>query len=379
MIPENTDNEKKKKLSNGQQLIVSSVIAAIVIFAIFCSGKRPKTAETVSPEGYPISRDVFLLDTFCEITIYNGGGEEALNEAIYKLNYYDDLFNKSKEDSDIYKINHRGQENNNDGDKESGDKTADTVDEAAADDEDELAEHVISVAPETAAMLSYARKICEESGGALEPAIKPVTDLWDFKEEKKVPDEEELKEALSRVKSLAWDVDTTADVFTAYDTDVEIDIGAFAKGFIADRIKDCLLEKGVSSAIINLGGNILCVGNRPDGEPFKIAIKDPNKSESGYSRIVDCDDASVVTAGIYERCFEAGGVLYHHIIDPKTGYPVQNNLESVTVTGAESVICDALCTAIFVMGEEEGKSFLEGYNEAHGTDYEVIFLRKENT
>ena len=87
----------------------------------------------------------------------------------------------------------------------------------------------------------------------------------------------------------------------------------------------------------------------------------------------------MVTAGIYERCFEAGGVLYHHIIDPKTGYPVQNNLESVTVTGAESVICDALCTAIFVMGEEDGKSFLEGYNEAHGTDYEVIFLRKENT
>ncbi len=379
MIPESTDNGKKKKLSNGQQLVVSSVIAAIVIFAIFCSGKRPKTAGNVSPEGYPISRDVFLLDTFCEITIYDGGGEEALNETIYKLNYYDDLFNKSKENSDIYKINHRGREDDGESAKDSGENTAEAVNEADTEDDDKIAEHVVSVAPETAAMLFEARNICMESGGALEPAIKPVTDLWDFKEEKKVPDEKELEEALSKVKSLAWDVDTVADVFTAYDTDVEIDIGAFAKGFIADRIKDCLLENGVRSAIINLGGNILCIGKRPDGEPFKIAIKDPDKSEAGYSQIVECDDASVVTAGIYERCFEEDGILYHHIIDPETGYPVQNNLESVTVTGKESVICDALCTTIFVMGEEKGKSFLESYNKAHDTDYEVIFLRKENT
>lgn len=344
----NTEPKPKKKLSNKQQAVVSCIIAALVLFAIFCTTKRPVTAEDVSPEGYPIKRDVFLLDTFCEITIYDGGGEEALSEAIYELNRYDDLFNKSKEASDIYRINNRS-------------------------------EAAVSISQETADMLLTAREICGESGGRLEPAIKPVTDLWDFKEKKKAPSEEAVRSALSRVKSLAWDVDTEADTFTAYDKDVQLDIGAFAKGFIADRIKDCLKENGVSSAIINLGGNVLCVGKRPDGEPFKIAVKEPGKSESSYSHIVDCDDNSVVTAGIYERCFEEDGMLYHHIIDPQTGYPVQNNLESVTVVGNESVICDALCTTIFVMGEEKGTEFLKAYNEKHGTDYEVIFIKKSDS
>ena len=84
----------------------------------------------------------------------------------------------------------------------------------------------------------------------------------------------------------------------------------------------------------------------------------------------------MVTAGIYERCFEENGVLYHHIIDPETGYPVQNDLESVTVSGKESVLCDALCTTIFVMGEDDGTKFLNQYNAEHGTDYEVLFLKK---
>lgn len=342
----NKTNKEKKKLNNKQQTVVSIAIAIFVLIAIFCTTKPPKTAENVSPEGYPISRDVFLLDTFCSITVYESGGEQALSDAVDALNNYDDLFNKSKEDSDISRINGR---------------ESDTV----------------SISHDTAVMLKAAEDICKESGGSLEPAIKPVTDLWDFKEKKEVPEPELVEKALSKVKSLEWEIDTDNDTFTAYDTDVQIDIGSFAKGFVADKIKEVLVKDGVKSAIINLGGNVLCVGARPDNEPFKIAVKEPDKQESEYSHIVEADDISVVTAGIYERYFEKDGVHYHHIIDPKTGYPVQNGLESVTVYGTESIICDALCTAMFVKGEEEGMKFLDSYNKAHGTDYQAIFLRKE--
>lgn len=337
--------KEKKKFTNKQQAVVSVLIALFVLAAIFCTTKRPKSAASVSPEGYPISRDVFLLDTFCEITIYEGGCNEALDAAIDALNSYDDLFNKSKPDSDISRINNR---------------SSDTV----------------AVSHDTAVMLDTAHDICKESGGCLEPAIKPVTDLWDFKEKKEVPDEARLKEALGRVKSLAWEADPDTDTFTAYDSDVSIDIGSFAKGFVADRIKAVLKDSGVKSAIINLGGNVLCIGSRPDGEPFRIAVKEPGKQESEYSHVIDADDISVVTAGIYERYFEKDGVHYHHIIDPSTGYPVQNELESVTVYGSESVICDALCTAVFVMGEDKGQDFLTEYNSAHGTDYKAVFLKR---
>lgn len=295
--------------------------------------------------GKPVSRDLYLLDTFCQLTIYQGGGEEAMNAAADALNTYDRLFDYNKESSDIYRINNR---------------TSDKVE----------------ISEDTFKLLQLGKRIREESGGALEPAIRPVSWLWDFKEEKKIPEETVLKKALSEVLGDAWEVEEEDGrwYFTAEDAKVKIDVGAIAKGFVADRIKDVMLENKVTSAIINLGGNVLCIGQKPDGSAFKIAIRDP-RNESGYEHVLEVNDISAVTAGIYERYFEEDGVVYHHILDPKTGMPVQNGLLSVTVTGPESAVCDALCTAIFVKGEEEGQVFLDRYNQEHQTDYRVYFLK----
>ena len=325
-------------------------ILAIFLLALFFLAGRQLTNMVIEQRNareqgkYPMSRDVYLLDTFCTVTVYEGGGEEALSAAVEALNRYDDLFNYSKEGSDLWRINHRTEDR-------------------------------VEIADETLEMLKLARSMCELSGGVLEPAIRPVTELWDFKDEKKVPEEQKLKEALGRVKSLAWDVNDGA--FIAYDRDVRIDVGAIAKGYIADLIKAVMKEHGVSSGIVNLGGNVLCIGHRPDGSAFSVGITDPG-SKDGYWKALELDDISAVTAGAYERCFEENGIRYHHIIDPSTGYPARSGLESVTVTGPVSAVCDGLSTTLFILGEEQGTAFLERWNADHDGLYTAYFLPEKN-
>ncbi len=324
-------------------------IAAIALMCVFFLGGSALSKYVVeqrkaaAQNEYPMTRDVYLLDTYCQLTSYEGGGQEALSKAVDALNHYDDIMNYSKEGSDIYNINHREQER-------------------------------VTIDHDTADMLKLARELCIETDGVLEPAIRPVTELWDFKEVKKVPDEDSLSLALTKVKSLAWDIE--GDEFVAADEDVRIDVGAIAKGYIADRIKEVMHDNGVSSGIINLGGNVLCIGTRPDGTPFSVGITDPG-SEEGYFMALELDDTSAVTAGAYERYFVEDGIRYHHIIDPRTGYSARSGLESVTVVGPVSAICDGLSTSIFIMGEDKGRQFLESYNTSHDTDYEAYFLAEE--
>ena len=320
----------------------------ILLLILFFIGAKMLTGMVLEQRAaakngeYPMSRDVYLLDTYCTLTVYEGGGSEALDAAVDALNRYDDLFNYSKEGSDLWKINHRTEDR-------------------------------VEIAPETLEMLTLARSMCESSGGILEPAIRPVTELWDFKDKKQVPEEAVIREALGRVKSLQWDLEDGA--FTAYDKDVRIDAGAIAKGYIADLIKKDMKDHGVTSGIINLGGNVLCIGHRPDGSPFSVGVMDPG-SKDGYWMALDIDDISAVTAGAYERCFEQDGIRYHHIIDPATGYPARSGLESVTVTGPVSAVCDGLSTTLFILGEEKGKAFLERWNQENSSSYEAYFLHE---
>ena len=320
----------------------------ILMFVFFLGGSALSKYVTAQREAaaeneYPMTRDVYLLDTYCQLTTYEGGGQEALSAAVDALNDYDDTMNYSKEGSDIYNINHRSTNR-------------------------------VKISEDTAKMLGLARELCEETGGVLEPVIKPVTELWDFKDEQKVPDAALIKEALTKVKSLAWHIE--GDEFVADDEAVRIDVGAIAKGFIADEIKTVMKDNGVTSGIINLGGNVLCIGERPDGTPFSIGVKDPG-SEDGYFVALELDDISAVTAGAYERCFVEDGIRYHHIIDPTTGYSARTGLESVTVVGPVSAICDGLSTSMFIMGKDKAEAFLADYNARHKSDYKAYYLAEE--
>lgn len=154
-----------------------------------------------------------------------------------------------------------------------------------------------------------------------------------------------------------------------------MDLGGIAKGFIADCIRDWLIEKGISCGLINLGGNILTFGEKPDGSSWNIAVRRPfGISEESIAVIPSQTGISVVTSGTYERYFEQDGILYHHILNPDNGYPVSNGLTSVTILSASSAEADALSTACFVLGLEKGMELIESIDTA-----EALFITEDLT
>ena len=158
---------------------------------------------------------------------------------------------------------------------------------------------------------------------------------------------------------------------------MELDLGAIAKGYIADKMKDFLVSKGVKSATINLGGNVLCIGKKPDNTPFRIGIQKPFADRSETIAVLDIEDKSVVSSGIYERYFEKNGTFYHHILNPDTGYPYNNHLVSVTIISDQSVDGDGLSTSCFALGLEKGMDLINSIPDVHAVfitdDYQLHY------
>ncbi len=360
----NRDEGKTSKRSPLKDMAVI-VFTAAVIFALL-SGfgglipvERENRAKDKAFEIY--SESDFLLDTFCTVSIYGDeseaeSAEEILSETMERLRRLDDLLNPSTEGSDTWRINHR-------------------------------TENTVEISETTGRMLESIRELEREAGGDFNVAIEPLSSLWNFDERSSAPSEEEINEALSHVHFEGWNVEkkdsSNEYIFVTDKDDLKVDPGAFAKGFIADELKAFLKEKKLSSALINLGGNVLCLGSLPDGEAFKIGLKKPEKGSDENIEILSVNDRSVVTAGIYERSFEEDGVLYHHILDTETGYPVQNDLAAVSIVGDSSLCCDFLSTTLFIKGEEEGRTFLCEFNEQRGLTgdeaYEAYFIKKDGS
>lgn len=324
-------------------LLVGFLLAALWL------GPSEEAQQTAQP-GSPLTADAFFLDTFCSVTVYDGS-EAALDRALAELEQFDNLWNQSKEASDIYRINHRSTD-------------------------------AVEVDEETAALLRWAKTYEEQVGGDFDVTVAPLSALWDTQHRTEVPSEEEIAEAKSQLAFDAWSID--GNTFRAENQTLQIDIGAFAKGYIADRMKEEMKADGVQSAVINLGGNVLCIGEEAENKPFRIGLKKPERGSESYLKILDINDLSVVTAGIYERYFEQDGVIYHHILDPKTGWPVQNDLAAVTVVGPESAACDALCTTLFIKGEADGKAFLADWNKGEAASavngsYYAYFIHRDGS
>ena len=260
---------------------------------------------------------------------------------------YENRFSKTIEGSELYKLNHR-----------SADETTFTV----SDD--------------MAAMISEGLHYSEVSHGAYDLTIEPLSSLWNFtSDEHVIPAEDDITAAAERVN---WkNVKLDGNTLTFLSPDTTIDLGSIAKGYIADRMKDYLTESGVESAIINLGGNVLCVGSLPDGAPFRIGLQMPFADYEETFETLGISDLSVVTSGIYERSFTVDGTLYHHILNPKTGYPYDNGLIAVTILSGESVDGDGLSTTCFSLGLEEGLKLAESLEGVEAcfidSDYRVHY------
>ena len=218
------------------------------------------------------------------------------------------------------------------------------------------------------------------SEGAFDIAIEPLTSLWDFTAENpKVPKDSLIQAALPKCNYHNISVDTDKNEITLKTDDTAIELGAIAKGYIADRLKDYLVSQNVKSAIINLGGNVLCIGEKTDNSAFKIGIQKPFADRSETIAVMDIRDKSVVSSGIYERCFEQDGTLYHHLLNPKTGYPYDNGLIAVTIISDQSVDGDALSTTCFALGLEDGMKLAESLDDVQAffvtSDYEIHYTR----
>ena len=225
------------------------------------------------------------------------------------------------------------------------------------------------LSPETASLIARALAVCARTNGALDITVYPLVRAWGFTTGNyRVPTEAERLDLLSSVDYQSVSVDGTT--VRKNIAGIEMDLGAVAKGELGDRLAQMLREAGVQSALLNLGGNVVAIGSKPNGDPWRVAITDPN--DNGYLGYLQVSDASVVTSGGYERNFTANGITYHHILNPATGLPADSGLLSVTIVGTDGLLCDAMSTACFVMGLE--KSIAQW--KAH-RDFEAVFLTVE--
>ena len=307
-------------------------------------------ADTDTAAGKePISISSIKLNTAVQITIYDSQDKSLLDDCLALCDKYELIFSRTDEESELYKLNHRIS------DSAVSNQTTETQPTPYQINGTTNTWHI---SEDLAALLSEGLSITKESDGAFDIAIAPLTSLWDFTaEDPKVPDDADIQNALPLCSSDGVTINGQ-DIILPSD-DIQFDVGAIAKGYIADRLKDFLVKKGVNSAIINLGGNVLCIGSKPDGTPFKVGIQKPFADRNETEAIMDITGKSVVSSGIYERCFKQNGKLYHHILNPKTGYPYDNGLISVTIISDQSVDGDALSTTCFALGLDEGLKFAE--------------------
>lgn len=292
-----------------------------------CQAARTGTTGTdgdanTDPDA-PTTGSTFAFDTYCTFTVYGDSSAPAkLSQASAR---YDGLFNLYDSASDLARINAAG---------------------GAA----------VTVDPATADIIAQALTFCEQADGLFDITIGAVSTLWDFEEHVR-PSEEEIAAALPHVGWHGVHVDTQASTVQLDDPQAKLDLGAIAKGYVADRLVELLRdETDATAAMISLGGNIALYGTKPDGSPWTVGMRDPN--DPGGSTVLGTatldEPRSLVTSGLYERTFEEDGVTYWHILDPRTGMPVRSDVVSDTVACASSTAADALSTTLFVAGSARG-------------------------
>ena len=282
---------------------------------------------------------LFAMNTYMTFTAYGENAETALDESMVRIKTLESLWSVTDSESEIYRANHS-------------------------------AGQTITVGEETAELISFALEMSEKTNGALDPTIYPVLTAWGFTtDNKQVPSDEEIASLLQNV---GYGHIQLEDENLTVPEGMELDLGAVGKGYAADLVAETLKKYGVESAIISLGGNIQAIGSRPDGSDWGIGIRAP--WEDGNLGVLEVSDAAVVTSGGYENHFEdEDGTIYWHIIDPATGYPAHSGLQAVTIIGDEGRLCDALSTALFVMGPEKAEEY---WRENGGFD--MLLITDEN-
>lgn len=308
---------KHLTLQETDMKIILLMITAALLILEGCSDSGTSNLQ-------PAERDVFAMDTYMNLKAYGEQSDIALYVAANEISRLEKLLSVTDENSDIWKINHAN-----------GNRV-------------DVDEDVIRI-------LHTAIEIGNQTEGSLDITMYPVLKEWGFTTaDYQIPSAEILSDLLENVDYTRIE---TADTYVKLPHDSQIDFGALAKGYTGDAIMDIFREHGVTSAIINLGGNVQTMGCKPDGSLWNVAVVNPFSPDSNLC-VVSVADKAVITSGSYERYFIGeDGQRYWHIIDPKNGYPADNGLVSVTIIGDGGLLCDALSTALFVAGTENAITY----------------------
>lgn len=306
------------------------VIKTLLFVGFVCtfSSCSQKKAKTMDPQVW------FAMDTVCTINAYEDGSQELYNEIGAILSELEATFSATRLDSEVSRLNRKLEGKS----KEEYFSCADEI---------LLSEHFKRI-------LSASKSIYELTGGALDVTLDPLIKLWDINgKNPKVPSKAEIAKTLEKSG---------------------FNFGAVVKGYATDRIVEILEAHKVKRAIVDLGGNIYVYGEKPDHSLWTVGIKNPENPTGNPLVRVQTEAASVVTSGNYERYFEAGGKRYHHILDPNTGWPVENGLAAVSIISKSSFACDILSTTLFVLGKEKSLEMKDELEKALGVKFKAVFV-----
>ncbi|MBF7097042.1 FAD:protein FMN transferase [Alkalibacter mobilis] len=321
-----------------KRISIVLMIFLLAVFFISCSNTTKNEEQ--------ISKNDFLLDTVVSIKLYDVPQEdEILIDQSFKLiSDLESILSVHKEGSDLYKL------------KMNAGKAP------------------VEVSHYTMEVIKKSLEYSIKTDGKFDITAGPLIDLWAIDPPNGyLPTNEEIITAVSNIDFRNLIVDEINSTVYLAEEGMIANLGAIAKGYIADQVKSFLIENDVEHAIINLGGNVLLVGDKPDGSQFRIGVQDPDAARNTYIGVLVTSDTSVVSSGDYERYFEKDGVKYHHILDPETGYPANNHIRQVSIVSETSVDGDALSTTLFLLGLDKG---IELINSMNGV--EAIFVTDDN-
>ena len=340
------DSRKSSGAALSRRAFVIGAGATAACLLAGCSAEGPSSSSSQSSSTTAAtaadadirSTTTFAFDTVVELSVY--GDADILEAAVEACTRYDQLFSAQREGSDVWRINH-------------------------------AAGQPVTVDADTADLIKKSLEFCQASNGMFDITIGAVSLLWDFDNAVK-PSDEAIAAALPHI---GWrNVQVSGNTVTLTDSEAAIDLGGIAKGWIADALADLYRDRGASAGLINLGGNVYAVGQKPSGKPWTVGLRNPNMAGGSAVSTIEVRDKSVVTSGLYERHFTLDGVDYYHILDPRTGYPVATDLRADTVISDSSLDGDGMSTTLFIYGSKKGLETVEDRS-----DIDVLFTLSDDS
>lgn len=331
--------KKQEYIYRCMQKYVKRAVAVFVIgcmvtgLATGCStnGKSKGSQASLLKEQ---TREVFAMDTYMTLKAYGKNAGKALDASVKEIERIENLVSTGKKTSEIARINQNG----------SG-----------------------KVSEDTMKLILRSRELYEDTDGAFDITVYPVMEAWGFTTEKyRIPGKTELQKLLANMDADKIICDEKKGTVKLDQKGMKMDLGGIAKGYTSGRVMEIMKKYGVKNAVISLGGNVQTLNSKPDGSAWQIAVEDP-QDKSSYIGVLSLRNQAAITSGGYERYFEKNGKKYHHIIDPKTGYPAENGLSSVTIVSKDGTLADGLSTSLFIMGRKKATTYWKKHTQAFDT------------